>query len=123
MAKISGINMSVQRDSFSVGSICTIKYSYMLQCDSLELENKMGYVAWCELWGKELLGDKLLGDAAFDVHNLKAGSNVRMSREFTVPCAILNERVGEDVLYIKVKAVSTLGVEIEAVSPDVRDAF
>ena len=123
MAKITSVDMSIQRDSFSVGSICTIRYAYTLECDELETHNEMGYVVWTELWGKELLGDRLLGDGAFDSHSVVADNLVRVRREYGVPCKILNQKVGEDELYIKVKAESTLGIEIEAESPVVRDAF
>ena len=123
MAKITSVDMSIHRETFAVGSICSIRYSYILQCDALEIENKMGYVVWCELWGKELLGEKLIGDAVFDSHSEEAGKLVRNSREFTVSCAVLNEKVGVDILFVKVKAESTLGIEIEAQSPDVKDSF
>lgn len=123
MAKITSVDMSIQRETFGVGSICTIRYAYILECDSLEIDNKMGYIIWCELWGKELLGEKLLGDAIFDSHSEQAGEVVRNHREFTLPCKVLNAKIGEDVIFIRVKAESTLGVEIHADSPDVTDSF
>ena len=123
MAKITSVELTIHRETFSVGSICTIRYVYILECDELEVENNMGYIVWCELWGKELLGEKLLGDAIYDSHSEKAGKIVRNHREFTVPCAELNEKMGEDVLFVRVKAESTLGIEIEAQSLDVKDSF
>lgn len=123
MALITSVDMSIQRISFVAGSICSIRYSYIMQCDELEVENKMGYIVWCELWGRELFGDRLLGEAIFDSHSVVADHQVRNKREFTVPCEILNDRVGPDELYIKVKAESTLCVEFEGQSPIVKDAF
>ena len=123
MAKITSVDMSIQRETFNIGSICNVRYAYILECDALEVDGKMGYIVWAELWGKELLGEKLIGNAIFDSHSTQADKIVRNHREFTVPCGVLNEKIGPDVLFVRVKAESTLGVEIQADSLTIKDSF
>jgi len=123
MGKITSVDLSIQRSSFSAGSICSVNYSYLLENDDLEVENELGYMVWCELWGRDMIGDKLIGEDIYDSHSLTAEHRLRAKRSFPVNCEDLNARVGKDELYIKVKAESTLGIEIEATSKIIKDAF
>jgi len=123
MARIDNVSLSIDRSTHTAGSVCSINYSYVLHADNAEIAASMGFSVWVEVWGKELLGDRLLGDGAFDTHTVDAAHLQRVSRHFLLPCAAMNDRIGRDVIYICVKARSTIGVEIEQESKPVKANF
>lgn len=114
MATITGLTMTIDRNSTSTGETCTINYSYTLTCSGQE--EAVGIVSVtlsCELWGKDarVLGfldaDDKLGSPPFDTHTTRCDDTMPVSRSFPVPCSTLNEdSYGADEIYLVLKAMS-----------------
>jgi len=122
MASFVEIGFSIDRSSFPAGSICTINYHYFLQCDAYEIDHSMGFSLWCEVWGNERLGKKMLA-GALDNHTLVAATNLQQTRSFVIQCELLDDRLGEDNIYLLIKAHASNGVMVQARSPLIKEHF
>lgn len=123
MALVTDVKLSIERSSHTAGSICSILYNYTLICDPAEVDIGLGFSVWCELWGKDVIVDDLLGDLMNDPHTISSRPQQIVSRSFQVPCSVLNEDIGEDEIYIRVHARSSIGTTVAAVSNIVTDRF
>jgi len=123
MAAVIDVDLEIDRISRSVGSVCSIKYSYTLVCDEAEVRLGLGFTLWCELWGQDVFVDDVLGQLVYDTHTLAAAPRSMHTRSFIVPCSILDEDLGMDEVYAKVCATSSLGVTCCGASSIVRDHF
>ncbi len=96
----------------------------MLLCDEKEITHNIAFTVWCELWGRDLVVDDLLGEPMYDSHAVNCSVRTSSSRSFVVPCSILNEDlVGGDEIYVKVNAISSLGLTFTGSSPVVKARF
>ena len=54
MAAVIDVDLEIDRISRSVGSVCSINYTYTLVCDEMEVRNGLSFTVSCEVWGKEI---------------------------------------------------------------------
>ncbi len=123
MAKFRQIGFHIDRNSYSAGSVCTINYDYFVAFDQQELSNKTRFSVYCELWGANLLNEKQLSEIRYDSHEFEATHAINFSRNFVVPCDLLNEKLGEDYLFIKLKLYNNYSLVDEIKSEEVHDSF
>ena len=123
MAAIDSITFSITRTSFPTGHICSIDYSYFLRIDEAEFEHHDVFNVSVALYGDDLLFDKHIGQAMYDVHVISVTEPMPVIRSFVVDCSVLNEAIGADKVFIKIHAVSSLGQSVTGRSETVRDWF
>lgn len=123
MSAVIDVDLEINRVSREAGSVCSITYSYTLICDEAEVRVGLGFTVWCEVWGKDVFVDDVLGNLVYDTHTVQASPRSMHARSFIVPCSILDEDLGKDELYVKVCATSTLGATACGLSAVVQDRF
>lgn len=123
MAKFKQVTLYIDRSSFSLGSVCFVNYEYFISFNTDEIADEAKYQISCELWGDDVFVEKILSDDVFDKHIIVARQGFHLSRSFNVPCELLNEKVGEDKVYIIVN-MKRDGVLVDSIrSKVVRDSF
>ena len=123
MATIQQLNMHIDRSSFSLGSICDIHYDYYLILSPEELAQKSRFIAYCEVWGRDTFGEKLLSEERYDVHEIKAEHSMDVSRSFVFPCPLLNEKLGVDRIFLKLIVKRNDEKTFSMKSDEIHDAF
>lgn len=123
MASIDSITFSITRTSYPTGHICSIDYSYFLRIDEEEFEHHEVFNVSVVLFGDDLLFDRHIGDTVYDAHVVSVTDNMPVKRSFAVDCAVLNEAIGEDRVFVKIHAVSNTGQTITSRSETIRDWF
>ena len=123
MAAVIDVDLEIDRISRSVGSVCSINYTYTLVCDEMEVRNGLSFTVSCEVWGKGVFVARVLADSVYDTHTVPASLRSMHARSFIVPCAELDEEFGKDEIYVQVYATSTLGATFFGVSDLVKDHF
>lgn len=123
MPSIDYVTFSVNRTSMPEGSVCRVDYSYLLKVGTPEYNADTTFTVQCELCGSHPLFDKELGGRLYDEHSIAASAPMPVKRSFLVPCGVLDERWGEDTIYLRILLSSSRGHEFTAKSPQVRDRF
>jgi len=137
MATITGLTMSIVQTYAPTGNTCVVNYSYTLNCNAEEeaLGLALSFSVAAELWGKDgslfTGADDALGTPPYDAHTINCGSTMPITRSFTLAnCALLNEDLGRDEIYLKLKVTPSSGTPsvpaittIEADSPVVTGYF
>ena len=123
MAKFKQLNFHIDRSSYSLGSVCSIHYEYFLSFDPIDLDEERHYLVFCELWGVTTVREKRLLDEKLDRHEFTAKHSMDLSRAFVVPCEVLNEKVGEDKIFIKLKLVEQGRIIDVIESDEISDSF
>lgn len=123
MPKLTDVRFHINRDTFEFASVCTIHYSYCLECAAEELDSSAHFTVWVEVWGKGTLSNMIIGDITYDSHNPTLQNQQQVSRQFGIPCELLNEALGKDRLFLKVCLTSNLGIDICCASPVLEDSF
>lgn len=123
MAKFKQITFYIDRSSYPVGSVCSIHYEYFLSFDAEEINAATPFHVYCELWGINVIREKRLTQDQYDVHEFEAKHSIDLARAFVVPCDLLNEKLGEDYLFIKLKLVKDGVIIDEIKSDEVHDSF
>lgn len=100
MAQIKQLNLFIERSSYTIGSVCSVHYDYYIVFDKSELAQETKFQLHVEMWGIDAISEKRLTDETYDVHQFIAKHSMDISRSFVVPCHLLNERVGEDDIFI-----------------------
>lgn len=123
MARFKQVTFYIDRSTFSLGSVCYVNYEYYIAFDSDEISNEEKFRISVEIWGDDLLVEKRLTNTVFDKHYIVAKNSFHLSRSFTVPCEILNEKVGEDRLYIVLR-MEMGGELVDSIrSKQIKDSF
>lgn len=123
MSAIDYVTFSISRTSLPEGSVCRINYTYLLQVDAAEYNEDARFAVRCELCGAHPLFDEELGDALYDEHCIAATAQMPVARSFLVPCTLLNERWGKDMIYLRLIVTSRSGREFSAESRKVHENF
>jgi len=123
MAKFRQVSLHIDRSSFPMGSVCSIHYEYFLTFEQSDLDAQTIFQVYCELWGVNTIREKRLSDEPYDPHEFKATHSMDLSRAFGVQCKLLNERLGEDFLFIKLKLIKNGELIDEMRSDEVHDRF
>lgn len=116
MATITGLTMTITRTYTATGDSCTVNYSYSLICDAKEeaLGAGLSFTVSFELWGKDggwFNPDDPRGTPPYDTHTVNCGDTMPISRSFTLAsCGTLDEDIGEDEIYLKLKVTPSVGL-------------
>lgn len=123
MARFKQVTFYIDRSTFSLGSVCYVNYEYYIAFDPDEISNEVKYKISVEIWGDDVLVEKRLSKIVYDKHHIVAKKGFELSRSFNVPCEILNEKVGEDRLYIVLR-MELNGELVDSIrSKQVKDSF
>ena len=123
MATIDSLTFSITRTSFPDGHICSVDYSYFLHIDSQNYHTDTSFSITAELYGDDLMHDKLLGSAPFDSHVVDKHTHQPVERRFGLPCDVLDEAWGEDRIYLKLYISASDGTLITEKSATIKDWF
>lgn len=123
MSVIDYVTISINRCSMPEGHLCRIDYTYHLNTDTETYRGSTRYHVACELRGKALFGEKHIGLDRYDAHEVMVRDTMPVHRGFLVECDALDERVGEDAIFIKLHLHGENGERFVAESPVVRDYF
>ncbi|WP_455201923.1 hypothetical protein [Kaarinaea lacus] len=123
MATIKSLIFTITRSSHAVGHICTVEYSYYLQIAAAEYHHDDAFSVVVELHGEDMLLDQTLGNRFYDAHVVDRAQEMPVSRNFVVPCEILDEALGTDKIYLKLVIKSSEGEVLTAKSETIADRF
>lgn len=123
MATVDSLTFSITRTSFPDGHICSVDYSYFLHIDSAKYHAEASFSITVELYGNDLMHDKLLTLNPLDPHVVDRRTAQPVERRFVLPCETLDEAWGEDRIYLKLSIQASDGEHITETSATVRDWF
>ncbi|MDX1812546.1 MAG: hypothetical protein R3240_11395, partial [Gammaproteobacteria bacterium] len=107
----------------AIGSVCALHYEYFLSFDAEDMASEEPYIVYCELWGLNAVREKALSEEKFDAHEFMAKHSMDLARSFAIPCSLLNEKLGEDHLFIKLYLVHNRHLLDQIKSEIVSDRF